>query len=359
MKKFFVKALLVLLPILLVWAFIWICPLWYVDEVIPFHIWNRKTVRAKTSLDYDVIILGDSTANGDYLPLVLSEKTINLSLAGNSPVESYYILEEYLKYNRAPKVCYISYVQFHFGETECFWSFTMYSHRFDIFQESRILADAKKFDDESIIKNYLTKNRWLYRFRSPSIYVPAIKLAGYQERYKANKQKLENVKMQNGTFISYKTDKYKNLDDSSEYENFTMLPLYEKYYRKMIELCIANNIQVRLVKLPLASYWKFSQQYFEEFCNFMIKLKDAFPEISVDWIDDGFSDDEFFDTEHMNIYGAVKFSDKIRKMYPQDFVYNATLSEQTLRGIQMYKEMAKDNPETIAILDAYLEEYAK
>ena len=81
----------------------------FTDQEVPYYLWNREITNTKQDKKYDVLILGDSVANAAYIPEVLSDHVINLALGGTTPVENYYTMQDWLKYNPAPKVCYISF----------------------------------------------------------------------------------------------------------------------------------------------------------------------------------------------------------------------------------------------------------
>ena len=126
-------------PMLAIYAYTWFNPLGYMDEESPHYLWNKEKVNSEETCYYDTIILGDSMANAAYMPEVLSDTAINLSLGGMTPVENYYVLQDWLTTHRAPQVCYLSFQDAHMIMEDCFWTRTMYSHRFRREQNLEIL----------------------------------------------------------------------------------------------------------------------------------------------------------------------------------------------------------------------------
>ena len=119
--KLTAKCFLVCLPMIAVTVYLRWQPFNYMDGEAPYYIWNRDQARQGSETYYETIILGDSVANSAFLPEVLSDGTINMALGGMTPVESYYVLEEWMDSHPAPKACYIAYQDIHLQQDECFW----------------------------------------------------------------------------------------------------------------------------------------------------------------------------------------------------------------------------------------------
>ncbi len=121
-------------------------------------------------------------------------------------------------------------------------------------------------------------------------------------------QKLNEI--HGGRYIARGTMEYESLD-TIVFDEFIVNPLFDDYYRRMIQLCIENEIQVRIVKLPLPDNEVFTDQYRN-------KLRERFPAITIDWFS-SYEKDRFADTGHMNSHGALQFSNELRELYPSDF----------------------------------------
>ena len=89
------------------------------DNELPYYLWNKDFCSTPHDSQYDVIILGDSVANSAYMPEILSDHTVNLSIGGTTPMEAYYILKEWLHHNKAPKTVYMSFMDFHLQHSVC------------------------------------------------------------------------------------------------------------------------------------------------------------------------------------------------------------------------------------------------
>ena len=115
-------------------------------------------------------------------------------------------------------------------------------------------------------------------------------------------------------------------------DSFFINPLYDEYYRKTIALCEENGIKVRIIKLPTSPSIQYRDSYVESFNNYYNGLKEEYPDITVNWIKDGYTQYDFSDIHHMNLHGSKKFSQCVRNLFPEDFAqqdipdtYNAAI----------------------------------
>lgn len=344
--KLAAKGFLLLIPLWLIWGYVWKKPLNYMDGEAPYYIWNRTVTNRKQEQEYDVVILGDSLANGAFLPELLSEKTINLSLGGATPAEMYYVLEEYLEHNAVPATCYLSFHDYHLQGEDTFYERTLYTHRFGFEQERDIVERAKELGESSIIKSEDYLQEWLgYYFRFPSRYLPALMSAGLNGRYKSNTEIIERNDLHRGVYISLNVRVNSNLN-TENVDHFCVKEIFEEYYRKIIELCQEKGITVRIVKLPESPNIIYSKQYNSEWEKYYGDLKEEFSNIaSVEWIQ-SYKADLFSDLHHLNMHGAVQLSRQIREMYPQDFGEKSEWSERTKEAIWDYIRL-DDNPRSV------------
>lgn len=321
MKKIFglaIKGICVMLPMILIWIYTWMNPLGFMTDGTPFDLWNKEKTNTKQEKYYEAVFLGDSTANAAYVPEILSDASINLSLGSITPMEAYYILQDWLEHNEAPKVCYISFLDYHMKDTAAFWSRTMYTHRFRLDQNLEMLkAILDKGEGTSIeTENYVT-DFIAYELRLPNKYITSLMNAGFNQRYEENVEARRLSALHGGRYIARGTEEYKT-SKTIKFNKFKVHPLFDDYYRRLIEMCMENNVQVRLVKLPLPDNEKFTENYEEEFQAYYEQLKEDYPDITVDWIPT-YEQDYFADRNHVNSHGALQFSQEIKARYPDDF----------------------------------------
>lgn len=328
--KLIVKGICVMLPMIIICIYIWRNPLGFMDHDAIFYIWSREKTNTLQDKQYETIILGDSTANAAYVPEILSDTTINLALSGSTPVENYYVLKEWLDNNQVPSACYISFYDMHFQREDCFWEWIMYSHRFSAKQNLEIIKSTVDYGEPSIItKNYIT-DFISYELCLPNKYITSLMNASFNQRYEDNVAAMKSNDLHGGRYTTRGTLEYNSVD-TIEYSEFYVNPLFDDYYRKLISLCIENDIQVHIIKLPLPDNIVFTDRYTADFNKYYENLKESFPELTIDWIP-LYDKSNFMDENHLNSHGALQFSCELKKLYPDDFAGD-DLSLEQVAGI--------------------------
>lgn len=325
MKKIFslaVRGVCVMLPMILIWVYTWVNPLGFMTDGTPFDLWNKEIANTEQEKYYEAVFLGDSTANAAYVPEIFSGSSINLALGAITPMESYYILQDWLEHQKAPKVCYISFLDYHMKDTMAFWSRTMYTHRFRIDQNLEMLKAVYDYGDTAIVTDNCATEFLAYELRLPNKYITSLMNAGFNQRYEENVEARRLSALHGGRYIARGTEEYKSAK-TIKFKEFEVHPLFDEYYRRLIKLCVDRGIQVRLIKLPLPDNQKFTKGYQDDFHAYYEKLKADYPQITVDWIPT-YGREDFADRNHVNSHGALRFSQEIKKRYPGDFTGEVT-----------------------------------
>ncbi len=323
--KLVFKCFCVLLPFFVLGLYMRQHPLTFLDNEAPHYIWNRQKTNTEQEKEYRVIILGDSVANAAYVPEILSQDTLNLALGGTTPVESYYILRDWLDHNPAPEVCYISFQDNHLLLENCFWSRTMYSHRFNVRQTLEMMQAAISHGESSV----LTEHYWLdyisYTLYLPNKYITAFMNAGFNQRYTDNSASIQSDELHGGRYTARGTKEYADTTPLP-FDQFHVNPLFDEYYYKIAGLCAENGIILRVVKLPLPDNRTFSDDYKKEFYEYYNNLQQQYPFVTVDWFS-AYPRDRFADADHMNSHGALQFSTELKERYSEDFISSASDAE--------------------------------
>lgn len=315
--RLFFKSVCVILPVIVICLYIRKNPLAYMDNETPYYLWNRDKVNTTQEQYYRVIILGDSTANAAYIPEILSNDTINLALGGTTPIENYYTLCDWLQNNDPPDICYISFTDFYLQEENCFWTRTIYSHKFRTEQNIEILKAAYKYNESSILTEHCLLDLISYELYLPDKYITSFLNAGFNQRYQDNILAQQLNELHGGRYMARGVWEYMP-SDIIQHENFYVTPLFEEYYRKIIRLCQEKQIEVRIIKLPLPESTFFTDNYEKELYAYYSTLKNDFPDITFEWIP-SYDEKYFADSLHANSHGALRFSTELKKSHPEDF----------------------------------------
>lgn len=316
--KLSVKCFCVLLPFIVLGIYMRQHTLSFIDGEGPHYIWNREKTNTSQEKQYRVIILGDSTANAAYVPELLSPDTINLALGGTTPAENYYTLRDWLDHNPAPDICYISFTDGYLQMERFFWTRAMYFHRYSLPQNVELLKAAVSYHEPSI----LTEHYWLdfiaYEMYLPNKYIAAFMNASFNQRYKSNSEAMASDDLHGGRYIAVGTREYDGTNPIT-YNEFHVNPLFEEYYKKIIELCVKEGITPRVVRLPLPDNRPFTDNFKMMFNAYYENLQNEYPSLTVDLFPT-YPMDRFRDGGHMNSHGANQFSTELKERYPEDFV---------------------------------------
>lgn len=332
MKKVLIligKSICVMMPVIIICIFARTHFLSFADEEAPYYIWNKSMCTQPQRHEYDVLILGDSGSNAAYVPELLSDKTLNLALGGTTPVENYYFLKEYLEHNESPRTVYMSFHDVNLVSESCFWRRTMYTHRFSLDELGEIMARAEYYNEASILTSSYKTDFLSYELYLPNKYITSMMNASINGRKQENNYAWQLVDLHRGRYISLSSAV--NLDITSMViSDFNVAPLLDEYYRKIIELCEANGITVRVLKIPYHDNISFTEEYESQFYSYYNALIDEYPNLTVDWIKESPGYLFYLDYVHMNNNGARVFSQKIKSLHPEDFEQEISDEQMTI-----------------------------
>ena len=316
--KFMAKCLLVILPVICLIGYGIKNPLNYYDWEAPTYVWNRENSNTHNDREINAIILGDSTSNATYMPEVLGDDVINLGQGGSSPMENYYTMVEWLKNNKPPKDVFISFMDYHFKMADCYWKRSMYSHRYSLEHSWEMLQTAIQKNEPSVLTEHYYWDFLSYELYLPNKYMVSLANAGFNQRRKKNNDSMKLQSTHIGRYMGVGT---KEVTDTKIEVNkeFRVVPFIDDYYKKLIRLCLDNNIRVHIIKLPLPDKNSFTENHIQEFWAYYRELQQEFPEITVEWPEKIYEKYYFADGSHVNNHGAFRFSMWLRSRYPELF----------------------------------------
>lgn len=335
--KLFTKSVLVLTPL---WAFILYAKFFmldYVNAATVSILWNNEFTHTKQDKYYSVVILGDSTANGAYIPEVLSDSTINLALSGTGMVENYYTLANYLQYNDAPEDIFISFSDYHLEQDSFTWSELNRTHKLSLSQNLEIYQNINNYSSDKLIDVTGESDYWsnflLYKTYMPSKYAYPILQGIYDPQRKDNLKVVENLNLRQGRYYSITNDIY-SPDNVSGDEDFIVSPLQDRYSQMLLELCKENNIRLHFVKLPVPANFVYFDSYRTQITDYYYNLTNQYSGAEFVCPCERYESYLFADGSHLNNHGALTFSTELKTLYPNIFSDNI-LSENRLEALNL------------------------
>lgn len=322
MNKGFLKFLLKIIILILIIYGIFVIiikkfGMYIFDEEYAFYKQTMNYVNDSNKYNH-TLIFGDSVAKAGVIPELISNETYNLAMAGATPIEQYYLMNDYLENHEKPKTIVMMYfIGAYDTIDDFFWNRTVYFDCLETDQFREIMANGAFEKNDEAYFRFLE-----YKFCSPRKYYSALKNATLENRYNINKISYENsVKSKGqhyfGTASSYNSD---NVTITLK-EHFEVLEVIEKYLYKCIEQCRENDIQVIIEQHPMntSTYANMKENFRNEYQKYMRELQAKYPEIIVNCEYNVRDNTWFGDFAHLNQNGATIFSTELVQKYAEYF----------------------------------------
>ncbi len=321
----------------------------YGDDELSYYLWNRNVTAVPSDREYTTLILGDSSANAAYLPEMLSEGTVSLALGGTTVIENYYVLSNWLDTHAAPECIYVSFMDYHMIYDNMFYERTVYAHLLTPAQEREILEQARIHGEENIAVPDAELKLFQYDNWLPNIYLPSLLNAGFNGRRASNQANYDSIALHRGAYIGLTTDMYHDTDPNV-YDSYPVNPIFDVYYRKLLDLCQEQGIKIRIVSLPKTGNSVLSDAYRSARDGYYEELVSGYDNASYEAFQDTLPTKLFHDWEHTNLYGAAEWSKIIRTRFPEDFP-EEPVTDASKQGIRAYMDLAEDAGGLLSLCD--------
>lgn len=278
--------------------------------------------------DHEVIFIGDCEVYANISPMVMYEQEgIKAYVRGSSQQliwQSYYILEETLKYEK-PKVVVLNVNAMRYGKNS-----SEVSEAYN-----RLTIDQMKWSKEkiNIIYDSKTEEETFISYIFP--------IFRYHSRYdKLQKEDFEYLMKRkdntyNGFLVNKNIKALTNLPTKRELANYSLPNECFNYLDKITKRCKENNIELVLIKAPsMYPYWyeeydKQIKEYAKQNNLDYYNLKENVEEVGIDY-----KVDTYDGGLHLNLTGATKLSTYFAKIlkekynlidYKNDAIYDEKL----------------------------------
>lgn len=273
---------------------------------------------------HDVIFVGDCEVFSNVSPVTLWEKYgITSYIRGSAQQliwQSYYLLEETLKYEK-PEVVVFNVLSMKYNEPqkEAYNRLTLDGMKLSGQKLGAIKASMMK--DESFISYIFPILRYHSRWNE---------LSGEDFKYMFGKDKVSH----NGYLMRIDVKPVGYIPKGRILPDYSFGDNSYDYLERMTELCKKNDIELILIKSPsVYPYWypewdeqivQFAEEHDLTYINFL----DRAEEIGIDY-----SKDTFDGGLHLNLSGAEKFTDYFGRILSEEFGLKDHREDTELAGI--------------------------
>ncbi|MBR2696644.1 MAG: hypothetical protein IKE48_03990 [Parasporobacterium sp.] len=320
--KTILKTLVVFIPVILIWIYIAAFPGSYMDGEYSYFTQAKDYRMGKSSLaPCDILILGDSRAKSALIPEELSSACVSVAEGGSTAVEAYYTLKDYLTYVGKPEKVVLSISSYHFTSFDGFWTRSVYFDFLSWKQAEEVIKEAGSNKEKEALEaaggsGLLTL--FEYKIKSPTKYMSPVLNSLKEDRKSINLAAYSEMERTRGfkSFVSW-------WPTSAEHdmEDFVLLKTLDSYYRKTIDLCIENGIEVYSVNTPLISdTYEEAKKISEPFSRYFQELKADYPEteypaVHIETEFESYDTKYFDDADHLNPEGAKVYTESFKDRY--------------------------------------------
>ncbi|SOC04060.1 hypothetical protein [Pseudobutyrivibrio ruminis] len=325
--KLIFKCALVTVPIWAITAYLATNQMHYWNPEMACLDWNKSVTQNHQDKYYKTIVIGDSASNSAYMPEVISDDMLNLSVLGISTVEGYYILNEYLQNNDAPEDVFLSFSDTHFTYMSLFWDEIMAGHRFSASDSLDIINNVgyEVTENTGVVGAYA--DYVAYSLYWPSKFMTQLTNSMGEDRVSANEAAVQQAVLHNGRYAYIGNQEFVTVQNK-EYAYFGAEDVYVDYLDKTIQLCQKKGINVHIVKIPVPDNAVMTDEYVQAVNDFYQSFVEKYDNVSYNWDMLTCPCRYFADETHLNNDGAYAFSTYIKEIFPEVFTNDTYSSEQ-------------------------------
>lgn len=321
-RNVLIKTLVVFIPVILVWIFLAAFPAVYMDGEYSYYTQCKDYRSGKSHLpDSDILILGDSRAKSALIPKEISPSCFSLAEGGSTGIEAYFTLKEYIEHRGIPKKVILSVGSYHFVNFDGFWTRSVYFDFLSTEQASEVIRTAKENREVDALSEAGGKglaDLLEYKIKSPTKYMSALVHSFGENRKQINEEAYREMVQEKGfkSFVSWWPTSVEH-----DMESFELLSTLDAYYRKTIDLCIENGIEVYSVNTPLiADTFEETEDIRDAFSAYLQQLKEDYPEsryplVHIETELESYDGRYFDDADHLNPEGAARYTAQFKANY--------------------------------------------
>ena len=266
-----------------------------------------------------IIFLGDSAFKAAIIPELIADNAYNLSLGGAGPLEMYYSLKNYLQNHPKPQKVFISFGPMHFIYLERYYDRTLYFHFLSPNEQIESQLNIFNYDNVALINRPLILLENIqYMIKFPTKYFQTIKKSELN-RGALNIDNYQQVASERGhMFFGLDSEWFNHYKPHEQLQvDFKLLKVEDFYMRKLLQLCLDNDIPVQIVQTPVNKFTyetASKHDYFSPYFEYLRSLSREF-NINVETELNIYDVNLFGDHLHVNEKGAVIFTNKLKDKY--------------------------------------------
>lgn len=287
----------------------------------------------KKQKDFEQLVLGDCVGMTSVNPKFLDKSTVNLSLAGTTPLEVYFLLRKYLEHNPVPKKVFLILATNQFVALDQFFenAISLKMLNRDDIDEIAVTFDRLDFHYPGPFVFQGFKNQYLNKVGE---YLPTkakLLIDFYAGKYSLDPNNINRLKhclfdlcFTKNRFDFYAFTKkhegfyqYQNKEDPDQlyqqygdWGKFEVSAVMNHYFEKTIQLALQNNIKLVYHHPPVTknNFNKTSDHHTNQVTRYMKGIQEKYPEALFFYRPPLYTSDYFSSNIYPNHKGAEQFS---------------------------------------------------
>jgi hypothetical protein len=278
-------------------------------------LWATQVAWARTPSqdDPEILILGDSRVQAGLMPARLDRPARSLALPGATPIDAYYLFEDYLEAHAAPERLLISFapIFLEWRSTALFWAFAVKfkAHDWADFQEIARRSRKLGVPLEGRAGDLRVRADWLlYHLNFPPYHAAELKNARWFSRRGRNERLRRTVEADAGYAVYSRKQGADGLAHEAGLDDFAPSPLVDAYLRDLLALAHAHDVDVLVTAMPVSetSAAAITPAYRASYAAYMSALEADHPWATFDPEIGSLPDVLFGDANHLNEAGALE-----------------------------------------------------
>jgi hypothetical protein len=303
----------------LAWVWVVAMPMRFMEP--EYAAWRAKLVMLDRCDLGDTIVLGDSRAAADIMPVRLPFAATNLAIGGGEAIEALALLRRAVSCPNPPWRLILSFDAGHFSRPDLFWERSV---RFGFLSTSDIAelrlvsiatGDMSIYEERHADRMPSRLRDWLYLARFPVYdFASLLHGAGFL-RGSRNQRMLDATLAQRGQYSFGIASGSHDIAVEGHLGGFKPLPVLDYYFRAILDLADRHGMQVLFLPMPInqTTYDRIDPALRRGFAAYLQGYADRYPRFQVagDIIPhrpDASFGDQFC---HMNPEAAERFSDEL------------------------------------------------
>jgi hypothetical protein len=306
----------VLVSFVLAWVYVVAAPSAFMNDTYLFSRVQKERIAACDMPD--IAVFGDSRAVVAFVPsLITVAPTANFAVAGTTPIETYFAVEQAMQCPKLPRWVVIAHGARVFSNPSGFWTQDSLRGFLTTDQRQEVQREAARLNDFVSIGPLPDDGfppfarDWLYSIHFPSLFFAHLLNAGIVLRWPHNHEAMTEIRRSRGQTYFGGANGTNRTSPEIDMTHFTAKALPRFYFVKTLALLESHGIETIFVGTPLnqATFDHVGPDVGPEFLSYLQTVTAAFPHVQVSpdvlpcW-----PNTYFGDPAHFNRSGAEAYS---------------------------------------------------